>query len=229
MTHVEDRSHEMQHASSMGRRDTVAPTRSKSGEIVGGPSRASAALWLREVTRSSHERAEGRVRAYLGSVGSVTRARYVDYLTDLLAFYAPLERALSACETFTSERDKSRWLREDLAHFGVDPLRAAARPAPEIPDVGDPSAALGASYVIEGATLGGVFLLKELRASLPIAPGLGGSFLHGYGHGTARAWAAFRAALDDSAQRGADWVRLQKGAVDTFDAFERCLRRETDE
>lgn len=86
-----------------------------------------------------------------------------------------------------------------------------------------PAACLGALYVLEGATLGGQVLRREMARRLGVHADNGGAFLDVYGTETGRRWKDFldylgRLPLDaDATQRAVDAARS------TFSGFEQWL------
>ncbi len=184
---------------------------------------------LRGGTRDLHDRAEAAF--VLGGPG-VTRAEYVAVLARLLAFYAPAERALEAWAPALdasglalAPRRKAPLLRRDLR--ALDPgFPRHAEPAFRLPD---PAHALGALYVLEGATLGGQLLRRRLAPALGLTAEHGLAFLTGYGADVGPMWRAFGEALGRFEGGLADGARAAAtasavaGARATFAAFERWV------
>jgi heme oxygenase (biliverdin-IX-beta and delta-forming) len=112
------------------------------------------------------------------------------------AFYGPLEAQLARMNERTSALPlrpmKVSWLEVDVAYLGIEPVRGVL---PAIPRVDSVAAAFGCMYVLEGATLGGQIIGRNLRATLGIGPTSGGRFFHGYGGETGAQWKGFLAAL----------------------------------
>lgn len=88
------------------------------------------------------------------------------------------------------------------------------RPTPPKPPALDLSESLGALYVLEGSTLGGRVLLKELRKlhgdDIPT------SYLEGYGSATSAMWKALASALDTHDAAHHDGDRIVAGAAKCF-------------
>lgn len=144
---------------------------------------------LRERTRAEHDRIElaldweSRVR---------DRARYGDWLARLHSFYAVWEPAIAAAldaPAFVDPRRKLPLLERDLDALGVAPRPAGEAPAYPFTS---PAEALGAFYVLEGSTLGGMLIAEAVRRQLAYDP----MFHGGYGRETAAMWRQFRAELD---------------------------------
>jgi len=147
------------------------------------------AATLRERTRAQHDRIEAALR---WKTRASDRGRYGEWLARLHSFYARWEPAIAAslcAPDFVDPRRKLPLLEQDLTALGVAPLPPAG--APPYPFV-TPAEALGALYVLEGSTLGGLLIAAHVRRSLGHAP----AFHGGYGRSTAAMWRRFQAELD---------------------------------
>jgi heme oxygenase len=108
-------------------------------------------------------------------------------------------------------------LRHDLAVLGV---AADALPRADIPPPASFAQALGEMYVLEGSTLGGHLIARDLRARL--GPQIAGAtrFFDGRGRALGPAWLSFRAALDEFGQaRPQDRAAALHGAQGAFAAL----------
>jgi heme oxygenase (biliverdin-IX-beta and delta-forming) len=121
-------------------------------------------------------------------------------------------------------RLKTPTLVDDLHALGLDNLAIDALPrCAELPVSDTAAACLGALYVLEGATLGGQVLRREMAQRLGLDADNGGAFLNVYGAETGRRWKDFldylgRLPLDaDAKQRAVD------AACSTFSCFEQWL------
>jgi heme oxygenase len=160
---------------------------------------ASLSAELRARTSGLH----AQIEILLGLPGPIrTQGGYLACLSRFLGFYEPLELSLA---TFTEwgafgvalpRRTHSADLADDLAALDIDPdgvARASQALLPELPTFAH---ALGAFYVIEGATLGGRLILAELQR-LGCAPIAGAThFFGGRGNAVAPTWQSVKAALD---------------------------------
>lgn len=181
---------------------------------------------LKDQTRSHHERAE-RVVPLMSPALSL--ADYRRHLEALLGLYEPLESAVTARlgERFPSlrlpERGKVGLLREDLRALGHDEGSLCGLPRVRPLELSGEPEALGALYVMEGATLGGQLLLRHLRRHF--AHGAAGpfSFFQAYGEAVGPMWKAFGEALLGACPEPALAPRVVRGAQDTFELFESWL------
>jgi heme oxygenase (biliverdin-IX-beta and delta-forming) len=92
-------------------------------------------------------------------------------------------------------------------------------------DVSTPAEAFGALYVLEGSSLGGRVILKELKRRGVSLAGLG--FLDPYGFNTGPRWRAFLAILDREVQSGEQQSDAITGALNTFAFAKSCLCKES--
>jgi len=180
---------------------------------------------LRAGTAPQHEHLEAMLALDADSLSAV---RYASVVRAFRALYAPLERALDLAlgvddpagwrrpEFDLAARRKLPRLDRDLAALSLGTPPDA--PAAALPALADVPTALGALYVVEGATLGGRVIARRL-ASLGISPATGGAFFDGYGAATGAMRNGYRAQVTDYVQRFGDADRVVAGAVATFDAF----------
>jgi len=190
-------------------------------------------LRLKTETRPHHERTEAAVRLL---EPGLTVDDYRRHLELLLGFHAPLEGPLTALldpalpELRMRERHKLPLLEEDLRALGHDTASLARLPrCARVPSLGALPEALGCAYVLEGSTLGGQLILRQLlRHFAGRAPG-GFAYFRAYGDAVGARWRAFGEALlrasADAASPDFD-ARVVEAARDTFDCFGAWLRGE---
>ena len=144
-------------------------------------------------------------------------------------FYGPMEAALYDCELIpdgydTELRVKTPTLLSDLLALGLNDMAINDLPrCTQLPLLDTPAACLGALYVLEGATLGGQVLRREMAQRLDLDADNGGAFLNVYGPETGRRWKDF---LDYLGHQPLD-APAKQHAVDaarsTFSGFEQWL------
>lgn len=178
---------------------------------------------LKERTRHLHEHIEGTVDlpARLGSV-----ATYSALLARFYGFYAPIEQGLAAVDGYETvgldfaERRKTHLLRADLLALGVAAATIDRLPRCQaLPAVSGLAAALGCLYVLEGATLGGQVIKREVKAKLGLAAGPTGgcAFFAAYADRTGAMWTAFRSTLSRfTAGSAMATEQVVAAAADTF-------------
>lgn len=165
---------------------------------------------LREATRAEHERTEGAM-PLLGP--DLTRERYVHVLRCLYPIVRGWEQwaaknAPEPLQDAVTARRRTGLLEQDLRFFNEQPevAHAFAFNVGSIPglaitqapgDLGDhfKAAFLGAMYVIEGSTLGGQYISKQVEASLGLVPGEGDAYFRGYRQNTGPMWKQVQAEL----------------------------------
>ena len=115
-------------------------------------------------------------------------------------------------------------LEQDLRAMGIKPGTLAL--CPTLPQLNSEASVLGVLYVLEGATLGGNILRKQISDRLGLQAHDGGAFLYVYGEATGRNWKSF---LDFLCAMPLDaWARAEavKAACSTFSCFEQWLERQ---
>jgi heme oxygenase len=153
-----------------------------------------------------------------------TRDDYLLWLGRFFGFYEPLERSLLAFGEWDAlglslpARGHTSGLADDLAALGIDPGGVPRMSSASLPDLPTFAHALGALYVLEGATLGGRLILRdvEARVGAPIAGAT--RFFGGRQAAVGPMWESFRAALD---RFGRDCPQLR---VDVVTGAERLFR-----
>lgn len=154
---------------------------------------------------------------------------YQRLLQAYYGFYQPMEAALYDCDLIPEGFDrvlrvKTPTLLNDLYALGLSETTVKALPrCTDLPTLETPAACLGALYVLEGATLGGQVLRREMAQRLGIDARNGGAFLDIYGAETGRRWKDF---LDYLGRMPLD-AHARQHAVDaarsTFSCFEQWL------
>lgn len=148
---------------------------------------------LRAGTADAHQSLERRLRLFDRIGAPAGRAEVVGRFFGL---HAGLEDALAPHlatwpDLDFEDRRRAPLLARDVRVLGGDPLTIAWH---EAPPLGSPAEALGVFYVLEGSTLGGAVIEKQLKGRGVSLDGL--SFLHPYGDQTGARWRAFMAVLD---------------------------------
>lgn len=142
-------------------------------------------------------------------------------------FYQPLERRLHALALTGLDqplRIKLPVLRADLIALGLDDAAIEGLPlCRELPAIDSRAAALGVSYVLEGATLGGQILRRRMAEQLGLDANSGAAFLNVYGELTGRRWKDFLDYLGDRNLGDDQMLEARRAAKMTFICFERWL------
>lgn len=155
--------------------------------------------------------------------------RYKRLLQAYYGFYNPLETTLHDSGLIPVGFDqvlrrKAPTLLTDLHALGLDARAIAALPhCLSLPLLDTPAACLGALYVLEGATLGGQILRREMAQRLDLHGDNGGAFLDVYGAATGRRWKDFLDYLGRMPEDASARQQVVSAAQSTFACFEHWL------
>jgi heme oxygenase len=156
---------------------------------------------------------------------------YIRVLKAFLGFFEPVERELRSIATRGSfgfnidRRQRANLLRKDLlalgvSHAGMELLpRCALLPTLENVDDG-----LGCLYVLEGSTLGGQLIAREVQTRFGVGEKTGAGFFHGYGSQTGVKWREFCTAVRIYAAGGKSQSAIVRSARSTFELLESWMR-----
>jgi heme oxygenase len=137
----------------------------------------------------------------------------------LYGFYLPFEAAVGIAG------DRSSWLRADLAAVTVGDYAFATIPqCTALARFDTQARRLGALYVVEGSTLGGRQLARNLDVLLGSGITEGRRFFLGRGSATAAGWNVFLAHLTAAGSTRAARHEIVAAAVMTFGIYEEWLR-----
>ncbi len=179
---------------------------------------------LKSETAHAHARLDATVEPMLSEL-----MRYQKLLAGLRDAYCVVDRELARhSEPLAraghnlADRTKLAWLDDDLRAIGtLSP--GATQTGYSLPNS---TAAFGAVYVIEGATLGGQVIARQVIPALALSPKRGCRFFSGYGADTGGRWretrdsiAAHLASVDAP---GAPTAMISS-AKDTFSLIEDAL------
>jgi heme oxygenase len=181
---------------------------------------------LRSATWPLHQRLEKRLDI---KTRFTALDAYRVHLESMWGFCTAIERRIGSrlfdgALADYDERRKVPLLERDLVALGVDSESVAALPCCEtLPEIGDPAAAFGCIYVLEGATLGGRTLLPIVQSRLGFTADHGAAYLSSYGADVGTMWRAFRVALDAWCVAAERRVRAAQTAVATFSSLDHWL------
>ena len=175
---------------------------------------------LRAGTTAEHESVE-RTLDLLDP--HLDRTRLTGVLTRMHGFWRAAEAGLDDwAARFPSDARAVTWSgrrRAGLFAADLDALGAAPADAePALPPVGTTDDALGRLYVLEGSTLGGVFIDRHLDG-LPSLSGVRLRAFTPYGAETGAMWHAFRRVTRDRVADGGDADAMLTAATATFRAL----------
>ena len=177
-----------------------------------------------QLLRSGTETEHADVERTLGLMSpELQRARLVAVLDRLHGFWAAAEAGLDAwAERYPGAAGSVDWRRRRRTALFAEDLHALAAVGdaarPHLPRVRDTDEALGRLYVLEGSTLGGMFIDRHL-AALPQLAGVRLRAFSPYGAQTGAMWAAFRRTTRDRVAAGGDPAVVVAAARQTFGAL----------
>lgn len=174
---------------------------------------------LRDATGEAHRRLEERLDIVRRLASPDGRCRLVARFCGL---HEGAEDALASVLDGLEGLDFSGRRRGRLLRADLDVL--AADTAPSACPIEPPASAgwaLGFLYVLEGSTLGGKVIRREMEGQGGTMTGLG--FLDPYGAATGDRWRAFLAVLRREAEDARAADEIVRGAVDGFAAAESWL------
>lgn len=185
---------------------------------------------LKHETRDAHITAERAVEQYhyLESIDG-----YRQLLERFWGFYHPFERQIVERSEWAEHgidirpRMKAPALARDLRALGHTPATLSVLPeCGALPPLDEFPYVTGCLYVLEGATLGGQIITRQLGPSLGITAEAGGSFFASYGHDIGAMWRSYRALLisvTTGTEAGDAEDAVLRGAHAMYDALTRWM------
>ena len=185
---------------------------------------------LRAATATAHERMHAHAGFGAAAAGTIEAPDYRRLLARLYGFHRPFEDiARSAADVFridldVSARARSALLLADLQTIGFDPSAAGTlplwRPSVRLKSKGS---LLGALYVLEGSTLGGVQIARALKDRVGSDLGNALLFFVGRGERQGAMWRELVEELESFREDDEEAMRAEDAAVMTFKAFENWM------
>jgi len=174
---------------------------------------------LKAVTHEVHERLHGHDGFAAAASGTISADNYRDLLARLYGFHAAFDDAMERAPAALSRdielpsRARAALLAEDMLGLGVTGATLAQLPRAALTPLCGEGEHLGALYVVEGSTMGGVIIARALGAF-----GDNRRFYLGHGADHGRLWRVFLARLDTLEGEAAD--AAERAAEQVFAAFE---------
>lgn len=194
--------------------------------IAPPPSPPSVRFRLRDATAEAHRELEATMAL---AERCADRASYRMLLADMFGIYAPLEAQLAAVAwdglgIDFARRAKTQWLRADLMALGLSSRDIAALPRTQhLPAIQSAADGFGVLYILEGASLGGQLILRQIKPALGVTETAGARFFASYGADVGEYWRSFTAAMavyganEDLAQA------MERAALATFACFQNWM------
>ncbi len=185
---------------------------------------------LKEETNELHHKLQDN-NSFQG-VGSppISREQYINLLKKFLGFYSAVEEKFLEIQELTStkfdfeKRKKTHLIEKDLEKLGI--LKAEIKTLPicnEIPELDTFGKALGCLYVLEGSTLGGQILSRNLT-TVGLGKDNGANFINCYGNEVGTMWKSFGEFLVTNSSKGNEEEIIQS-AKETFSALDKWLSK----
>lgn len=183
---------------------------------------------LKQETRTSHEDLERRVDI-LNRLQ--TAESYRKLLETFYGVYGPLEAALTRCipeiEPWlpdVGKRMRTAALGRDLGILGNNSPEEL--PLADVPLLSSLAEQFGCLYVLEGSTLGGQIIAREVNSQLHFTPERGCSFFASHGAEIGSMWRRFREAMERyAAAHSEQHERIIQAADATFRTFSDWFER----
>lgn len=183
---------------------------------------------LRDATAEAHRKVEAAIALQERCADRVSLRAL---LADLFGLYAPLEAALAAVAwdglgIDLCKRAKTPWLRADLTTLGLSSGDIAALPrAKQLPVIQSPADGFGVLYVLEGASLGGQLILRQIKSGLGVTDTAGARFFASYGDEVGEYWRSFTGAMAAYGDNETRAQAMERAALATFECFLRWMNQ----
>lgn len=184
-------------------------------QIDGDPSVLPA---LREATNAVHERLHVHPVTSVLVSPSLNEADYIKALRAFFGFHKAVEATSGTLPTVYDIVHKSRLIESDLKTLKAD--IASQAPCPPVALGQSANDLLGMMYVVEGSSLGGRVIAKNIARVLGLNAEFGARFFHGASPQPAEDWRTFIGILE---KHCTDVLACVDAAVRTFDVLEQYL------
>ena len=187
---------------------------------------------LRRATEASHARLHEHPAFARLLRAEIAFPEYRALLLRLLGLYLPIEEQLAryaASPAFAWRVEAgpddlcTARLRANLLGLGMDDAAIAGAPRADtfLPLLGNPAAALGCAWVVEGSALGGRILARQV--AVVFGPDAAASSFFAPAPGQSERWQACCAAVEACGADPTHSVAMCAAATATFEAFEAWL------
>jgi heme oxygenase len=171
---------------------------------------------LKTETRAAHDRIEAAMDL---DRRIATRDGYRDLLIRFYGFHKAWETEAvgrAPDQGFFERRRKTQLLVQDLEALGLksDDIIRLPQCRPLMPLPG-PEAVLGSMYVVEGSTLGGAIIARDVENRLGLDAETGCAYFRSYGRDIAAMWRSFGAVLLEASSPEVDDL-IVESAQNTF-------------
>jgi len=183
---------------------------------------------LRHATAQAHQDLENLPLSASIINPEVTNIQYTAYLQLMLdVVYDTEQNIFPLLENIVPDleaRRKAHHISADLKYLEHNSSTLRSKPVTEGIENISPAFALGVMYVVEGSSLGGRVILKNINAVLGHDAEKGASYFSGYGGQTGSHWKGFLAALTDFENKTCNGEAIIAGANHTFNVINTHFR-----
>jgi len=159
-------------------------------------------LKIKEQTKEKHISLEQQPLLHSLTASDLDHAQYLKILVKFYGFFSPLEKKINDFQLihhFLPDFARRRKASALLADIDIVSKKENSAPVlyecEDLPQVSNTAEAFGSLYVMEGSTLGGRFIYKNLEKNLRLDKQDGALFFYGYGDETGSKWKEFQAGL----------------------------------
>lgn len=185
---------------------------------------------LKQATRAQHDALEVTAESDKISQQQISILDYQVLLKANLWAHSSLEELLESGVDICSllpdwpERKKLRYLEQDLTATGVRPPELLTdRPVAKLPELEGPAQAWGILYVMEGSSLGGAVIARNLAENSQLQEVMPSRFYGCYGAKTGHYWKIFRERITSAFQLGLSKTEAVEAAQQTFAYYQQCF------
>jgi heme oxygenase (biliverdin-IX-beta and delta-forming) len=186
---------------------------------------------LKAQTHQQHKQIEQRMPFFNATF---TLQEYVRTVAIFLGFWEPMEQRLAAINGWQTvgihltHRFRAHRLHRDLRALGVSELEIENFPrATSLPILTNVYNGLGCLYVLEGSTLGGQLIARELARRFAIDDHSGTSFFFSHGSNVGEQWQQFCSAVTIHVDHPAKENAALTSAVATFASLDSWFQKRT--
>ena len=174
---------------------------------------------LRSQTRDAHTQLESLPVSASITSDTISVAAYTHYLQLMHAVISETEdkifELLGGIIPDLEQRRKRQWIESDLQQLGFAPKIFGEVFKTEI----SVPFALGIMYTVEGSTMGGRYILKNIESALGLNENQGAKYFAGYGDATGKFWKNFLNSLTGYESQTGNTDEIIAGARYAFDAI----------
>jgi heme oxygenase len=184
---------------------------------------------LKTATQSKHSITENKANADKIMQGTLQIEEYKNLLLATYIFHEQIEKQLAKIPAIVlyqglnfGARQKTQALKQDIENLGI--TANVSQAMPNTIKIQTLEQGLGAMYVMEGATLGGAIIFRELQKNKNLQNYSNAMHYYQiYGENTGKNWKEFCSILQEVAKTPTQIDQIVETANKTFDAYIQCL------